>query len=55
VLARITLGKQTFRTKTYDNVGGNQVFNEKLTFMSAKTDITLKVGQTANNHPPAFL
>jgi len=55
VCARITLGDQTFRTKTFDNVGGSVVFDEKFSFNKQKAENILKVGQTANNHPPAFI
>ncbi len=55
VFARIKLGNETFKTPTKNNAGGNVNFdNFKMSFNKQKDENTLKVGQTANNHPPAF-
>ncbi len=43
--ARITLGNETYKTKTLENAGGSGVFNEKLSFNKQASENTIQVGQ----------
>ena len=43
---RITLGNETYKTKTLDNAGGSAEFNEKLSFNKQASENVLQVDST---------
>jgi hypothetical protein len=49
---RITLGNETYKTKTLDNAGGSAEFNEKLSFNKQASENVLQVGAVGSTAQP---